>query len=356
MNSAPGRYFIRLLTLSVAATIVAVAGLFFVLYLLDNLGRQDTGSAVDDLRDTLLAMPSVLVAALPACCGIGCAVGLAVMDGRTEIALLRITGAGRRTLHGWIATASVAWIAAFLVLTELVLPETAEISREIEIRRGGSLLTADEEVWLKTSEGFAMIGAISADGGEVGDLWTFSGRDGGIDTVTQSPSAAHEGGAWTREGVSRAELADDGNWDFSDAPSERWEAGPDPELLRAFTIRPDSLPLGRLFSLSESMRGVNQNTVVIDMVIWSRIFDAASIAVLMLAGFLLVRHRTKESATSARATAMAALVAMILYYYLQVIVRQHAVDANWPAVVGAALPPVAFALLTMPVLALRRLP
>lgn len=341
------RYFFALVTRCVVATVLAIAALFFVLHLLDNLGRSSIHGALGDLRDSLLAMPEVLVAALPACCGIGAAVGLAVMDGRTEFAMMRIMGASRRRLLAWTASTGAVWVVVFLALTETVLPSTAAISREIEIRQAGSLLTSGEEVWLKTSDGFAMIASISPDGTKVQGLWTFSGDNDSIDSVRNAKEAVYSDGIWSLTEVEQASYMAGGQWQFSEAGNGIWVHGPDPDLLTAFTIQPDKLPLGRLIDLSQSLRELRQNTVAIDMIIWGRVFDALSIVALMLAGHILVKTRTKESAVSIRAAAVVSLMVMIFYYYSQVIIRQHALDANWPGVVGAAVPPLILATLVL---------
>ena len=354
MTTVLYRYFFSLLTRTVIAVVVAISGLFFVLTLLENLSRQGTDGVFDDLRDTFLTMPEVVIAALPACCAIGSSVCLAIMDGRTEFALLRIMGTSKARLLFWIVSASLAWVLVFAALTEYVLPNTAAISREIEIRRSGSLLTSDDEVWLKTSEGFARVGAISSDGRRISDLWTFSSDSDSVELVRHARIALHRDGDWTLVTVSEANLASDGNWEFSEKVNHSWTHGPDPELLTAFTIKPVNLPFRRLVDLSASLRDLEENTVAIDLIIWSRVFDAASIIFLMIAGYALVRNRTKESPASIRAAAVISLVTMIIYYYFQVIIRQHAVDANWPGIAGAALPPLVFAVLILSVLALRR--
>ena len=342
MTTILSRRFVAIISRTVLATIISVTGLFLVIEILDNLGRQGTGGAIVNIRDALLSMPAILIAALPACCGTGCAIGLAIMDSRTEFALLRIMGTSKKRILGWIAAASVIWIIVFFALTEFLLTGTAEISREIEIRRSGSLLTSDDGVWLKTKDGYARIGAISSGGILVEDLLALGSENNSVSRVWHSDLARHGDDGWNMFGVTEANLGTDGVWRFSRSGNRLWTQGPDPELLNAFSIKPENLSLGRLVMISSSLRELGENTVAIDIILWSRIFDAISIAILMLGAFALVRNRTKESPTSVRAVSVAALIAMISYYYLQVIVRQHAMDANWPAIVGAALPALVF--------------
>ena len=337
MTSVLGRYVFAHLTRSVTFVTLAILGLFFVVDLLDNLGRTGLEGPFASLRDTLLSMPLIIQAALPPSCAVGCAVGLGVLDGRREMTLLRITGTSAPRLCVWITAASLVWVALFVAVNEYLLPGTAQVSRDIEVKRSGSLLATSEEIWIKTGEGYARIGSLSADGTTVGQVWTFAVGEETLERVRMAQEAVHDEGGWAMSSVTEATLGEDG-WVFEDIPSMAWPDGPSPDLLQSFTIKHASLPTASLLDISRSLRALGQNTVAIDLVIWSRLFDALSITILMLASLTLVRYRTTAGTSSARNMAALSLVLMMSYYYLQVIVRQQAIDSNWPGALGAALP------------------
>ena len=329
------RLFLAHVTRTIAMILAIVVGLFFVINLLDNLG--DAGGALAAVQASLLEIPAIVHAVLPASAALGGAVALALLDGRREMVLLRLSGISRLRLAGWLLLCSSLWVIGHLAFTELVLPEASKVSRNLEIKRSGSLITADEQIWLRTGDGFASVGYLTPDGSRVEDLWLFSREGAQLDRVRWAQVAAHADGAWTLYDVRVATLAD-GSWEFDRASSQPWPHGPDPELFVSFSIPPQNLPFGKLLELSAALAALQENTNAIDLIIWSRLFDALAIAVLMVATLLLVRYRTSASAGGVRVTAVVALVAVLLFHYFQLIVRQFGVEQDWLGLVGAALP------------------
>ena len=335
------RYFFVHLFKVVVSVLLAITVLFFVLDLLNNLGRPAIG-LLANIRDAVLEIPKVIYLALPASCAIGAAIGLAVLDGKGEIALLRTMGASASRLGGWMVVTSLIWVLTYLAVSEFVLPKSAALNRAVEIQRSGSLLTSSDTIWLKTSDGFARLNPIGPAGDQALDVWTFTGPEHTVTEVRRANHALFTAGSWRLVAVEQATFAD-GTWQFNTYDELPWAAGPDPELLISFSIAPTALPITRLLAVSAALRKLRQNTVAIDLIVWSRLCDALSIIVLMLASFVLVRNRIRPSTAAARNTGIISLLVMLAYYYFQVIVRQHTIDQDWPAYVGAALPPVLLA-------------
>ena len=336
------RYFLFHVTRTVAMVLSIVIGLFFILTLLENLGDAESVAAA--LQTSLLEMPKIAHAAIPASAALGCAVALAILDGRREMALLRLIGISQARIVWWLLVSSVLWVAGYLAFTEMVLPETSRISRDIEVQRSGSLITTEEVIWMRTSDGFASVGHLAPDGTQVRNLWLFTKDGDNFSQMRWAQQANYSDGGWNLHGIEIATL-EDGNWEFSKAASMPWLSGPDPSLFVSFSIPPDSLPMQRLLELSDALRELEENTSAVDLIIWSRLFDALAIVELMLASLLLVRYRTGSDARTVRATTALALLVVLLYHYFQLIVRQHGVEQNWPGIAGAAIPPIFAALL-----------
>lgn len=334
------RHFLRHQVRTTFFVVASVLGLFFVLTLLENLGDAG-GGPLAALRATMLAMPAVLHAALPACAALGCAVSLALLDGRRELAMMRILGLRRRRLLLWIAAASLLWVALHAATAELLLPKSAALSRDLESQRSGSLVTAADSVWLKTADGYARLDLVTPQGGLLRDVWIFDygGADGGggLRSVRRARHASYANEAWSLNDVDEATVGP-GGWTFASRPLAAWPGGPDPSLLASFAIPPASLELGKLRELAASLRALEQNTVQLDLLIWSRLGDELALVGLALAMLALARFRTRSSPGATRGAVIAAIVAVLLFHYFQIIAKQAAVDLGLPGAAGALLP------------------
>ena len=346
MTSLLFRLFVQHQLRATAAVILGITTLFFVLTLLENLGDANIAGGIEALRATMLEMPAILHAALPPCAALGCAVSLALLEGRRELALMRILGLPRWRLLVWIACGGVLWVIAHAMVAEYLLPSSAALNRDLESQRRGTLVTETETVWLKTAGGYARFDLAGTQGTYLQQVWLFDYADEGISGVRQARSARYENDAWTLYGIQAANIGDDG-WDFDERGSEAWPDGPEPDLLANFAIPPDNLKLAQLRELAASLRALEQNTVRLDLLIWSRLGDELALLGLMLAMLGLTRFRIRTDASRTRNAIIASLLAVLLFYYFQVIVKQFALDQGLPGFVGAMLPLLGIGLLLL---------
>ena len=330
-------YFFFYITRTIVIVMGIIIGLFFVLTFLENLGDDNANTFIQILRDTILEMPQIIHAALPICAALGCAVALALLDGKRELALMRIVGISSYRILMWIVATSLIWVIAYVSFNEYVMPKTASINRDLEIQKSGSLITAAEDIWLKTSDGFAKIGIVTPSGTSLRDLWTVHSEDSNVTMVRKINRAYFLNNRWELNNIQEARI-ENGSWLFATHDKLIWEDGPNPEVLTSFSIPPSNLEINKLLDLSKTLKLLDQNTVHIDLIIWSRLFDALMIAGLMLCTYIFVGFRTKADVGAIRTTTVLALIMVLLYYYFQLIVKQYAIDNNLAGHIGAAMP------------------
>ncbi len=346
MTSLLSRYVIWFLAKIILATNCAVMSLFFVLTLLDNLSRSSISGLFHGLLDTLLRMAEILYLTMPASCAIGAAIGLAILDSRREIAIMRLSGVNFARLTRWVGAAALVWVVIHLIVGEMLLPRSASAALKLQAQQEGSLITARDEVWLRIPDGFASIAFISPDGKQLADVQLFVDREQYLDTVTLAEKAQYVDGNWQLENVVTAKLIDQ-YWNFTEQDRQVWTDGPTPEFLTSFRLKPSKLSVFQLLALSAELQKFAQNTLAIDLVIWSRFADTAMIILLMLSSLSQIRNRTRYSSTHARTAGIVALAVMLVYYYMSVIIRQVSLLENLPALFGAFLPPLLFTLLLL---------
>lgn len=340
MNLIAARYLFFYLTKVIASIALIIITLFTVLNLLESLGDTQRSGLVALLVDVALKLPEIVYLVLPATCAVGAVIGVALLDSRGEIVLLRTMGISIGRLLRWLAVCASVWVLLHVLVGELLLANSAVTARKIETARSGSFIASGEEIWLRTNSGFASVGLISPDSQLLRNVWIYEAPgDADLTKVVFARSASFRDDYWLLEQVREARIVE-GNWQFRELPNEPWLEGPSQRLLEALAIEPRFLPVTRLLEIMDELAELGQNTLSYELILWSRIADSLTIFVLVLAGLLAVVRRTRASAATPRVAGAVALLLMFFYYYGSVVIRQVSLEENWPAIIGATLPVV----------------
>lgn len=343
MTSIVGRYLVFFLCKVIAGIALIIITLFAVLNLLEGLGDQHLGLG-GLLVDVALQLPEIIYLVLPATCAVGAVIGMALLDTRGEIVLLRTMGVSAARLIRWLLIAASVWVIVHAVIGEFLLTTSAAAARKIESQRTGSFISSGQDIWLRTNSGFASVGLITPDSSILRHVWLFTTPGtADLSRVVYARQAILHDDYWLLEEMKVATMHA-GSWEFSSQANEPWLEGPSVELLQALAIEPRYLPITRLLEVMEELGELGQNTLAFELVIWSRIIDSLTIFVFVFAGMLAVHNRPTRYAGSPRMAGAVALLVMFFYYYGTVVVRRATLDGNWPAFVGALVPPVVFVL------------
>ncbi|MCY4325898.1 MAG: LptF/LptG family permease, partial [Betaproteobacteria bacterium] len=243
MTSILLRYAFRRLSALIGLVLLAFMSFMLVFSFLERIGDDNAPGTLQVLWDVALLIPGLLIKLLPPCCAIGSAVALARLDRRRELLAMRLHGITRARLARWLAAASIVWMAAYLLNSEIGLAASAEQIRENTVRSSGSFLDHQDDLWIRQDDKYIRIKNISAAGRLLHGITEFGAATGRLTEILDAQGAAHNENGWTLRSITMLKRDESGRWLTSRTDTMAWNTRLDPETVESFNLAPDSLSM-----------------------------------------------------------------------------------------------------------------
>ena len=342
--SALFRYFFGHIGRAIGLAWLALACLFALLEILDELGGAD---AADALLLALFALPRLAYESLPFAALIGGALALAMLDERRELAVMRTAGLSLVRLACYVCAPALGFMAAHFLIGETLVAAGAQAAKRLELAaesadgQAPDVYVARRNLWLRDGDSYLRAGSVAAGGREIGDLVIYRLRGGGLAAIIAADKARYADGEWTIFNARQIDIADGRRRDSFDERL-RWETTLKPKVLAVHTVRPRYLPAHELAEAARHLRENRQNPARMETLLWGKIAATLSIAPLTFVGLCFVAYRRRR--VNLGAVGVAALLLGGVYYLLGEIARHLGRFGDAPAAVTALLP---LALLTL---------
>ena len=226
------RYLTRLFGGRALGALLALAGLFQLLDLLDKASEVLARGGVPDLlRYAALRAPTLLGQAVPLAVLVGAALAFLRLSATSEMAALRAAGVGAWRVVGALLPACALAAAAQAVLLLVVAPRTERALADWWDGRGAAAaepIAVPHRLWLRNGGDIVAVDAVSLDGERLdGVLVIRRGAEGQVSTRIEARRAEHGAAAgWVLREVSvvrparaRAEAVAELAWPDGPAPA-----------------------------------------------------------------------------------------------------------------------------------------
>jgi len=347
LNTLSG-YVVDRLFRSYAVVGIGLAGLIWLLQMLDNLERGLSSSA--DLMlaagEAALQLPEGLINLLPVITVLATAAAMGTLQARSELTVMRVSGVSIWSLTrmalipglvvAMLALAALQWLTPHLNQAQSRALGSATIGESglwhpwhgLWVRSGSEFLNVQNLYLGRIPEGI--------------NLYQFNER-GALDRQIRADQAlVQSGGQWLLENVRI--------WDFSQSRKAYFEQRDELAWTSFLSVRqlelllspPAKLPLTDLWQYVKGLKQRQQEAAEFEMVLWRRLALPLSCLVMVLAAMATSAVPLKSRAVSVRL--VAALVLGLSFQLLSELAVYVGLVMHWPVITVALVPPAMLAL------------
>lgn len=284
-----GRYVLGAAALTLAV-LAALLGFAVLLDALPDYGKGNFGM-YELVRYVLLSQPRRLYEIFPVATLIGTLLGLAVLARNSELVALRASGLSAVRLAGSAFKAGLVLIVAAVVFGEFIVPvaETeAQMGRARALASG--LRTSESGLWLRDGPVFLNVGEVLPgqrllqvslyDFGEA-PCEQEACADRRLRTYLFAKSANLEKGEWLLHDVEATRFTDNGTVRQRER-TLRQPTGITPQVLDAFSVRPEGLSMLNLYRYARYLESQGQDARRYRLALWQKVLLPLAVAVMTL--------------------------------------------------------------------------
>ncbi len=230
----------------VALALTGISGFITLVEELDDLGEGSYG-LLQVIFVTALALPEVTYELFPLIVLLGTVMGLGGLAAGGELVVMQAAG---------ISVVRIAWSAmkgglvlgiVCLLLGDLMVPQTRTWADEIKrSAKFGGAEASTRGVWLREADNFIRIGSLPReDRAELIETYRLDPASGRMMESTAMRAAVFQGGSWRGTDVRMSRITPE-RVTVEVQRQAPWNIGLEPDLLRLFVLRADSLSLSGL--------------------------------------------------------------------------------------------------------------
>jgi lipopolysaccharide export system permease protein len=284
MFSIVDRYIARAVFASTAFVFAVFVGLFSVVLFLDavkDLGRGHF-NGFTLIAYVLLSLPGRIYEVFPAATLVGTITGLSMLALNSELTALRAGGASLARIVFAVLKAGAVLIVIGVFIGELVMPGTTDLAERGRAEALGNTVRQQAYgVWLRDANEYIRIGEVLPDLSVLKlEIYQFDGL-GRLRGQIVAERARYREDHWRLEGVAMTGIGDN-SIGAARMESYAWRPGFTADLLSAFTIRPNVMPVWRLYQYISHLRRNQQETAQYELAFWKKVVLPISAAVMIL--------------------------------------------------------------------------
>lgn len=324
-------YFVRRV---ISATLLIWLAVWALLVFLALLRSADDGDFSTALLLAVLGSPQQALETLPFAAALGSTIAMRRMVGNGEMPALRTAGLPPRLIALFLFIAAVPFFAAYVFLSEVVLPNSADLSRIIQNKSSSA-----HGVWLADGGNYIRIGRIGSGGAMVSVVIYHTSGDE-LTGITRAARADYHGGHWVLHGARRLDSAGGA---LREPPAERaqeWRLPLRPASFTSFTRHPREMALADAMRAARELTAAGQRDQTLQRSIWRRWLTLPAIFLLTMLGINFIGGSRQQQYAVSLPVLLSALAAGGYFVLRDIAIQSAAISELWPMLL---LPPLAFA-------------
>lgn len=302
MFSIVDRYIARTVFTSTAFVFAVFIGLFSVVLFLDAVKDLGHGNfnGFTLVAYVLLSLPGRIYEIFPAATLVGTITGLSMLALNSELTALRAGGASLARIVFSVLKAGAVLVVVGVFIGELVMPTTTDVAERGRAEALGSAVHQQAYgIWLRDANEYIRIGEVLPDLSVLNiEIYQFDGQ-GRLRGQIVGERARYRDGHWRLEGVSLTGIGD-AAVGSAQMDSYLWQPEFTDDLLSAFTIRPNVMPVWRLYQYVRHLRRNQQETAQYELAFWKKVVLPVSTAVMILLAIPFVFGRIRSGGIGQR--------------------------------------------------------
>lgn len=270
--SALSRYVGRIVLGSIAAVLFVILALDFIADLIEQMGNlKGEYDLLEAMIYALLYMPSSMVDFIPLSALVGCLIGLGMLASSSELTVMRAAGISVVQIVVTVFKPVLLVVVTGALVAEFVAPYLDQYadSRRALAQGHTRALEQTKGLWNREGNEYMHFNAVLPNGKLFGITRYLFSDDGRLESATFVDSAIYQGDYWFEQD-GRISYFDDRRIMTQAYESGRWETELSPELLNVLVLKPDELPMKRLYDYSLYLDKQNQDASDYWLAFWQK--------------------------------------------------------------------------------------
>lgn len=339
------RYLAREIFFATLLLLVALLALFALFDLIRELGDLGKGSysLTRVLAYVTLSQPSHIAVIFPIAALMGTLFAIARLSAQSELTVMRTSGLSLARLAGFAALIGLLFSLLTFLFAEFIAPAADELAKRMRLSATSTVVATQfrSGFWVKDDLAFVNIQNVTADT-QLLDIRIYEfDRAYRLSTLSVAKRARYDftQNRWVLEGVEKTTFKPQ-NVRIESLATDFWKTAMTPDLMAVLRVRPDDMSLLSLSAYVDHLRENKQNSTRYELAFWGKVFQPATVIIMMLLAIPFSIQSQRASGLGGKL-----LVGIMLglgFYFLNQLASNLTELNNWPALMSAAIPLLAF--------------
>ncbi len=337
---------IFLATLLLLAALLALFALFDLIRELGDLGKGGYGLAMA-LGYVALSQPAHVVVIFPVAALMGTLLAVSRLSTQSELTVMRASGLSLMRLAGYAAVIGFAFSVLAFLFGEIVVPVAKEGAQRLRLAATSAVIAQRfrSGLWVKDDLSFVNIEDVTREG-ELTNLRIYSfDRAYHLVSISLAERGRYDSNnQWVLSKVQRTTFEGEGAH-IEKVPNLVRKSALTPDLVTVLLNSPEEMTLLNLWAYIEHLRGNKQNSVRYELALWGKILQPAAVIIVMLLAIPFAVKSQRSGGVGANL--LLGIMIGLGFYFLNQLASNLTVLNDWPPLISAATPLLAFFTLAM---------
>ena len=339
------RYLAREIFFATLLLLVALVALFALFDLIRELGDLGRGnySLSRVLGYVTLSQPSHVAVIFPIAALMGTLFAVARLSSQSELTVMRSSGLSLARLAGFAALIGLVFSLLTFMFAEFIAPAAEEMAKRMRLSATSTVVATQfrSGFWVKDDLAFVNIQTVTPDTQLVDIRMYEFDRGYRLTTLRIAKRATYDftRNRWVMEEVEKTTFTGK-SARIERLPTDWWNTAMTPDLLAVLRIKPDEMSLLSLSAYIDHLRENKQNSTRFELAFWGKVFQPATVIIMMLLAIPFAIQSQRASGLGGKL--MLGIMLGLAFYFLNQLTSNLTVLNNWPALLSAAMPLLAF--------------
>lgn len=334
----------RTLLTTTAITLLVLVGLSTLISFIDqmrNVGRGDYDITLAGFY-VILSIPRQIEQFFPMATLIGGLTGMGILASNSELVVMQAAGQSRWQIIKSAMKAALLMVLFVMVLGEWGAPLSEAKAKEIRIQAisGGSLFSAEQQLWAKDGSNFVAIGEVqSKDKLREISIYSFD-QALNLTSITHAKEANFSDQSWQLTDVSVTNLQQSDVM-YQSLPNSAWNSSLTPDKLGVVTVKPEALSIRGLYDYVTYLQNNSQDPSRYQLALWRKLLQPLTVAVMLLTALSFIFGPLRSVTMGARV--IMGVLTGFSFFIIDQVFGNISLVYQIPPLLGALIPSVVFA-------------
>ncbi|MCF6776989.1 LPS export ABC transporter permease LptG [Thiotrichales bacterium 19X7-9] len=337
------RYVAKTVLMTTTIVTLSIIAIFIIFTFIAQMGDVGTGNytTLSAFIYVIYEIPYNLYLILPMGCLLGSLMGLGILANNSELIVMRASGLSIFQISKGVIVASVLLMLFCLLLGAWFGPKynkEADIYKALASGDSSAALSGNQSLWFKSGNDFIHVNGSFAQH-ELINITRYNIQNSQVKSITLADNAEFEKGSWKVNNITTTDLSFD-QVKTTKQNKAVWKNLIPPKLVNVIGVNPDYLNLIALWEYISFKKQNLEDTNLLELQFWQKIFQPISVIILMLMAVPFVFGPMRSSAMGLKI--LAGLFLGFVFFIINQFFGPFSEVYHLPALIGAASPSVIF--------------